>query len=139
VRVVLAAGKAPRTPWAEAAVENYGARVERTFPFSTMELGPALKSLRTRDRLVVIDERGQALDSLAWAAMLEDGARAGATAMVFAIGGADGHDDATRARAWKVVSLGPIVLNHAVARVVVAEQLYRACDIRAGGPYHRGD
>lgn len=138
MRVVLAAGKAPRTPWAEAAVEDYGARVGRTFPFSQAELVAALKGLRPRDRLVVIDERGHALDSHGWADMLEAGARDGATAMVFAIGGADGHDDAVRAQAWKVVSLGPIVLNHAVARVVVAEQLYRACDIRAGGPYHRG-
>jgi 23S rRNA (pseudouridine1915-N3)-methyltransferase len=55
----------------------------------------------------------------------------------FAIGGADGHSDAVRARADKLVSLSALTLPHGLVRVLLAEQLYRACSILARHPYHR--
>ena len=65
--------------------------------------------------------------------------RAAAHPLIFVIGGPYGLDDETKAAAWKTIRLSRLVLNHAVARVVLVEQLYRACAIRSGSPYHHGD
>lgn len=89
-----------------------------------------------RGRLIALDERGEDRDSLTFAALLENAARDATTALVFALGGPYGHAPGLRAQAHLVLRLSPLVLNHAVARVVVMEQLYRACTIRAGEPYH---
>ena len=55
----------------------------------------------------------------------------------FAIGGADGLDPALRDRADHLLSFGPMVWPHMLARAMLAEQLYRAASILAGTPYHR--
>ena len=57
--------------------------------------------------------------------------------MTFVIGGADGLDEAVRARADHLLSFGPMVWPHMLARVMLAEQIYRATAILAGTPYHR--
>ena len=57
--------------------------------------------------------------------------------VVFAVGPADGWSDEARARAQLLLSLGPMTLAHALARLVMAEQIYRAMTILAGHPYHR--
>jgi 23S rRNA (pseudouridine1915-N3)-methyltransferase len=56
---------------------------------------------------------------------------------VFAIGGADGHSEAVREKAAKLISLSALTLPHMLVRVVLAEQLYRAWTILAHHPYHR--
>ncbi len=88
-------------------------------------------------RLVVLDERGKNLTSEAFAAMLRRNRDAGTAPLAFAIGGPDGHNPEFRDRAHDVVSLGAMTLPHGLARVVIAEQLYRAATIIAGHPYHR--
>ncbi len=62
----------------------------------------------------------------------------GAQQIVFAIGPADGWSESAQKRATLLFSLGPLTLAHALARVVLAEQLYRAFTILAGHPYHSG-
>ncbi len=57
--------------------------------------------------------------------------------LAFAIGGADGLDATVRAAAAEAVSFGPATWPHALARVMLAEQVYRAITILAGAPYHR--
>lgn len=87
--------------------------------------------------LAVLDERGETLDSPGLARTLarwRDGGRAEAA---FLIGGADGHAGALRVRADLVLSFGPMVWPHMLARAMLAEQLYRAVSILAGAPYHR--
>ena len=62
--------------------------------------------------------------------------------IVFAVGPADGWSDEVRAEAKRcggLLSLGPMTLAHQLARLVMAEQLYRACTILTGHPYHRGN
>jgi 23S rRNA (pseudouridine1915-N3)-methyltransferase len=147
VKLVLRSVRAGRTPWADEACGAYVTRTRRYFPCEEV-LDPAgtsedegarlLAALPPRGRLVVLDERGTDLSSEAFAALFESAAREGATHLVYAIGGAYGHPQAVRDRAWRVVRLSPMVLNHAVARVLLAEQVYRACTIRAGEPYHHG-
>ena len=86
--------------------------------------------------LIALDERGKAVTTQGLSVMLADWMRDGSHP-AFAIGGADGLSDAVRARAQKLVSLSALTLPHAMVRVVLAEQLYRAWSILARHPYHR--
>lgn len=83
------------------------------------------------------DERGPDLPSRDFAARLGRVRDDGAPRAVFVIGGADGLHDDVRARADHLIGFGAWTWPHALARVMLAEQLYRATTILAGGPYHR--
>ena len=86
--------------------------------------------------VVMMDERGEQPSSIDFAARLA-GWRDQARDVCFVIGGADGLDPGLRARADWQISLGRMVWPHLLVRVMLAEQLYRAATILAGGPYHR--
>ena len=88
-------------------------------------------------RLVALDERGRAWSSTDLAERLGRWRDDGIRTTAFMIGGADGLDPALRGRADEALSLGPMVWPHMLARVMLAEQLYRAASILAGTPYHR--
>jgi 23S rRNA (pseudouridine1915-N3)-methyltransferase len=88
-------------------------------------------------RLIALDAQGEALSSEAFAALLAKLRDGGAEGAAFVIGGADGLSPELLAKA-KAISLGAITLPHGLARIVLAEQLYRAATILAGHPYHRG-
>ena len=88
-------------------------------------------------RIIACDERGKAWASRPFAehiGKLRDG---GERKLVFLIGPADGHDPAIRARAHEMLAFGPQTWPHALARAMLAEQVYRAVTILGGGPYHR--
>ena len=87
--------------------------------------------------LCVLDERGKVLSSPEFAQALAGWRDGGRQDAAFVIGGADGVDPDLRARADLVISLGRMVWPHMLARVMLAEQLYRAATILAGSPYHR--
>jgi 23S rRNA (pseudouridine1915-N3)-methyltransferase len=84
-----------------------------------------------------LDERGKAMTSPDFAGQLGKWRDAGRSDLALVIGGADGIDPALRARADLALSFGPMVWPHMLARVMLAEQLYRAAAILAGTPYHR--
>lgn len=86
---------------------------------------------------VALDERGKVLSSEAFARLIRGRRDAGAPALAFLIGGADGHGQALLDAAEMRLSLGPMTLPHGLARLVLVEQLYRAATIIAGHPYHR--
>jgi 23S rRNA (pseudouridine1915-N3)-methyltransferase len=87
---------------------------------------------------VLLDSRGRSMTSESFAAWLGTRRDEGAQHIVFAIGPADGWSDAARGRAQLLLSLGSFTLAHTLARLVVAEQVYRAFTILAGHPYHSG-
>ncbi len=87
--------------------------------------------------LAILDERGAILSSPDFAALLARWRDGGRQDAAFVIGGADGTHPAFRARADFALSFGPMVWPHALVRVMLAEQLYRAATILSGGPYHR--
>jgi len=89
-------------------------------------------------RLIALDERGTALSSEDFAALIRRWRNEGVADAAFAIGGAEGLDDSVRAASAKVLSLGPMTWPHMLVRVMLAEQLFRAQSILAGHPYHRG-
>ena len=93
---------------------------------------------RTPALAVLLDSRGRQLTSEAFAAWLGARRDQGAQHIVFSIGPASGWSDAARDRAQLLLSLGPMTLAHALARLVLAEQLYRAFTILSGHPYHAG-
>lgn len=85
---------------------------------------------------VVLDERGAQVTTRELAGWLQ-GWMAEGVSPAFVIGGADGLDDSIKARAEKLMGLSKLTLPHAMARVMLAEQLYRAVCIIKGHPYHR--
>jgi 23S rRNA (pseudouridine1915-N3)-methyltransferase len=95
-----------------------------------------LAKLSPRDALVALDERGKALTSVAFAAWLGRQQDTGRD-VAFAIGGDEGLSDEVRARAALVLSLSAMTLPHRLARLVLAEQVYRAFTILRGEPYHK--
>ncbi len=85
----------------------------------------------------ILDERGKAMSSPAFARKLAGWRDSGRGDLALVIGGADGIDASLRAEADFSLSLGAMVWPHMLARVMLVEQLYRAATILAGGPYHR--
>lgn len=86
---------------------------------------------------VVLDERGKALASDAFAELLRRHLDGGTGDMAFLIGGPDGHAPEIREGAGLLMSFGPMTWPHRLVRVMLFEQLYRAVTIIAGHPYHR--
>lgn len=87
--------------------------------------------------LVVLDEHGKALSSVAFAAAFRRWRDDGRQSVCFLIGGADGLDPGLRDRADLTLAFGPQTWPHMLVRVMLLEQVYRAERILAGHPYHR--
>lgn len=87
--------------------------------------------------LIALDESGKAPTSSTFARSFETWKDTGAPAVAFALGGPDGHGPALIAAARAVLALGPMTWPHQIARVLIAEQVYRAITILSGHPYHR--
>ena len=96
-----------------------------------------LAKISSAHKLVCLDRGGEAIDSEAFARLLAKFRDEGTKGIAFLIGGADGLAKEAQAKAAKVLSLGPMTLPHGLARIVLAEQIYRAATILAGHPYHR--
>ena len=88
-------------------------------------------------KTVVLDERGKALSSAAFADWIQRALDAGAKQVTFLIGGPDGHGDAVRGKADLVLSFGPATFPHRLIRVMLLEQIYRSLTILTKHPYHR--
>jgi 23S rRNA (pseudouridine1915-N3)-methyltransferase len=93
---------------------------------------------RTSRMLVLLDSRGKMMSSEELAAWVGGQRDSGQQQVIFAIGPADGWSEAARRQAGLMLSFGPMTLPHELARVVLAEQVYRAFTILAGHPYHGG-
>ncbi|MGA8729532.1 MAG: 23S rRNA (pseudouridine(1915)-N(3))-methyltransferase RlmH [Terracidiphilus sp.] len=93
---------------------------------------------RTPATAVLLDSRGRQMTSEALAAWLGARRDDGTQHIVFAIGPASGWSDLARTRAQLLLSLSPLTLAHSLARLVIAEQIYRAFTILSGHPYHTG-
>jgi 23S rRNA (pseudouridine1915-N3)-methyltransferase len=83
-----------------------------------------------KTRLVALDERGKDFTTRQFAALL-------AEPTSFLIGGADGLDPALKARAKLLLRISALTLPHALAQVILCEQIYRAATLLTGHPYHR--
>ena len=95
------------------------------------------KALPDGALVCVLDERGRVETSPDFAERLGGWRDQGRGHVAFVIGGADGIEPSLRDRADHALSFGKMVWPHMLVRVMLAEQLYRAATILAGGPYHR--
>jgi 23S rRNA (pseudouridine1915-N3)-methyltransferase len=151
--VIVAVGQ--RVPdWAQTAWDDYAKRfppelkVElkavKTEPRGSKTLDTLLGAERERivtatpkgARVVVLDERGTALTTKALAERLKDW-QLGGDDVALVIGGPDGLQPEYRQAAHERIRLSDLTLPHAMARVLLIEQLYRAWSVNAGHPYHR--
>ena len=96
-----------------------------------------LAAVPERSHMILLAIDGKQRSSEDFSAHLDDLALRGMSDLTFVIGGSDGVSDEVRARADETFSFGPITLPHNLARVVLLEQLYRACKISRGEPYHK--
>jgi len=151
--IVAAVGK-PRDRHLAAVVEEYESRAARYWPLVVAEVreasgrGVSASDARRREGerlverlpagalVVACDERGDRLTSSEFATLLTS-TRDAARDVAFVVGGAYGLDEAVRRTASRSLQLAPWTLPHELARLVLAEQLYRAGTIARGEPYHK--
>ena len=119
---VIATAKRSKSDSATRAVETEGELI--------------LGKLAPDERAVLLDERGKQLTSKSLAARLSDWQSDGRD-LCFVIGGPDGVSERCRQRADFIWSLSDLTLPHGLARVLLAEQVYRAWSLASGHPYHR--
>ncbi len=95
-----------------------------------------LEAIDPADYMVLLDERGRMLDSPGLACLLQERALNGAKRVHFLIGGAFGVNETLRKRADCIWQLSKLVFPHQLVRLILAEQVYRACSIIRGEKYH---
>jgi 23S rRNA (pseudouridine1915-N3)-methyltransferase len=141
VKITVAAVGRLKEPYLVAACAEYEKRLR---PYCTLAVTEAkdeaalLGALPAAARVFAFDERGDMITSAQLAELVAaEQSHGGGAPVVFAIGGADGHGDALRARATKLLAFGRMTIAHRLVRVLVLEQLYRAFKIVRGEPYHR--
>jgi 23S rRNA (pseudouridine1915-N3)-methyltransferase len=139
-----------------AAVDRYLNRIKHFFPVEVTEVSPKrgrqssndvammrdqserlVAAIPDRGYTVVLDERGQQLDSLKFAKWLERLTIDSPNGVNFVVGGDAGFDDSVKRRADRLLSLSAMTLPHVLARVVLVEQIYRACTLMRNIPYHK--
>jgi 23S rRNA (pseudouridine1915-N3)-methyltransferase len=135
-------------------IDDYRERITHYMPFSittipelkntknlTEELQKAaegkliLNQLQPSDTVILLDERGREPQSMELASWLEN-KQATARRLVFVIGGPYGFSPAVYERANELLSLSRLTFSHQMVRAIFVEQLYRACTIIKGEPYH---
>jgi 23S rRNA (pseudouridine1915-N3)-methyltransferase len=139
--------------WVNAGFAEYAGRMPREARVELLALKPAARGA-SRERLleaeakrilgalpagcirVALDERGAALGTMDLVRRIERWRQAGRD-VAFILGGADGLAESVKKSAELAWSLSPLTLPHGLARVVLAEQLYRAVSILHNHPYHR--
>lgn len=141
--------------WVDAGVDEFARRMPRETPLSIVEVkaeprtqGKPVEALLEAERarieqalparshLVALDEHGDDLTTVALAARLRRW-RAEGDDVTLLIGGPDGLSPALKTRAHERIRLSSLTLPHALARLLLAEALYRAASLEANHPYHR--
>ncbi len=130
----------------DTAVEDYITRAARYLPTAAQSFptesafvqSVARTPGRVPPKLILCDSTGELFTSTQFAGHIERLRDAGTQQLILAIGPPDGWSDPVRREADLLVSFGRITLPHELARLVLAEQVYRALTILAGHPYHSG-
>lgn len=155
MRLIVAAVGNRLPEWMNAGFAEYARRMPRELPLELVEIKPEPRTtgktveammaaeakrieaaLPARCRRIALDERGEAPDTQALAKRLGQWLEGGDD-IAFLVGGPDGLDPALKAGAHEKLRLSSLTLPHGLARVVLAEALYRAYSLRCGHPYHR--
>ena len=141
--------------YVKAGVEDFTKRIARYYPVEWKVIAPPknagtlsqtelkkkegvalLEALAKEDWLVALDERGKQLSSEGLAKLIQSRANESVRNVIFLIGGAYGLDEAVLQRANHQWSLSQLTLPHQLVRLLLAEQVYRACTILRNEKYH---
>jgi 23S rRNA (pseudouridine1915-N3)-methyltransferase len=130
LHVVAVSARLPA--WAEEACAEYLKRMPRGYEVERILTKPErLRAVLPKNsRLVALDERGEDASTRRFASLLR-------SETAFIIGGPDGLDESVKKDAALLLRLSSLTLPHALAQVILLEQLYRAATILTGHPYHR--
>jgi len=136
---LLMLGKTRRQEF-RAVLDDYLKRIGRSTPIEVNEVRDAEAVLKRLDAdraatAMLLDAGGKSLDSIALARWLGQQRDRGTREIIFVCGDADGFPEALRMRVTQKRSLSPMTYSHELARVMLAEQLYRAFAILCGSPY----
>lgn len=142
-------------PYVKEGIGLFTARIEKYYPCEWKIISPPknaasmeenvqrdaesrlfLEAIEPSDYVVLLDERGRMLDSPGLAGLLQERALNSAKRVHFLIGGAFGVNEMLRKRADFVWQLSKLVFPHQLVRLILAEQVYRACSINRGEKYH---
>src|SRR5262249_39281966 len=131
-----------RRPELRAAIDDYVKRIARANPIEMEELRDSDAVVKKLDAnrsatALLLDAAGKSLDSEAFAKWLGAERDRGTRELIFVCGDADGFPDGLRERVRQKISLSPMTYSHELARVMLAEQIYRAFAILSGSPYPR--
>lgn len=129
-----------RRPELRAVLDDYTKRISRHSPIEITEVRDESAALKRLDAdraatTVLLDAAGKNLDSEAFARWLGEHRDRGTRDLIFLCGDADGFPESLRRRAQQKISLSAMTYSHELARVMLAEQLYRAFAILSGSPY----
>ena len=131
LHVVAIAARLPA--WAETACADYARRMPKGYEVERLALKDESRlraAMPKGARLIALDERGREFTTAQFAKLLQ-------APSAFVIGGAEGLSDATKREAQIKMRLSAMTLPHALAQVVLLEQIYRAATLLTGHPYHR--
>jgi 23S rRNA (pseudouridine1915-N3)-methyltransferase len=128
LHVVAVASNLPA--WAKSARDEYVRRMPRGYEVEVLDVKAKNIRIPANARIVALDERGKDLTTRQFAALLSE-------PTAFVIGAADGLDPAIKQKASVLLRLSSLTLPHALAQVVLCEQIYRAATLLTGHPYHR--
>lgn len=147
---VLWVGKS-RDPWIKDAIDEYAGRIRRYSPLELFDIrdekGAEAEDMRRREcerlekqipagaTLILLDERGEQLDSQGLAAFVGKQRDSGTAELIFAIGGAYGFSEEFRRRG-RLLALSKMTFTHQMVRAFLLEQIYRAFTILNKEPYH---
>lgn len=126
-----------KTKWSVAIKEYEEKRALPTDLLKESESSLLLSSVPQGSKIIALDEKGKTPSSREFALILGKWIDEGVPSISFLIGGANGHSDCLKERADYKLSFGRMTLPHMLARVVLAEQIYRAKTILDGHPYHK--
>ena len=96
-----------------------------------------VKRISGREYVIALDEHAKCPNTDEFVKWLETKLKSGSNRLTICLGAAEGHDPRVKAAAQEFISLSPLTLNHQLALLVIAEQLYRAISIMFGEPYHK--
>ena len=142
MKIVIAVVGRLKEAYLQAAEDEYRKRLRPYCNLSVIEAKDGaglIAALPAGAHLYVFDERGEAMSSVEFArdVLGAEEQHGGGAPVVLAIGGADGHSDAVRTRARRLLAFGRFTIAHRLVRLLVLEQVYRGYRILRGEPYHR--
>lgn len=153
MKVHLWAMGAPSDPWVQQGEDLYKKRIERYLPFEYKSIQASRSHQKSQvlqeeakwllqqldqspSKLILMDEKGPQLTSVQFASKLESWRQGSHKRLIFLIGSAYGFDTQVYDRADTLLAVSSMTLPHQLCRLVLLEQLYRACSILKGEPYH---